>query len=191
MIYLLLFLEFLKIGLFTFGGGYAMIPLIKETVLLHEWLPESEFYDFIGLCEATPGPIAVNMASFIGFSQAGVLGSIVATFGVVLPSFVIILLVASILKKFLEKKGVKYFFNGVRPVVIGLIVSTGLVLFFKSLGYVSLKEFNFSLVSLIIMAVLVLCLVLHKIIFKKKMNNIIFIILSAAFGILFSLLIKG
>ena len=189
MIYLLLFLEFFKIGLFTFGGGYAMIPLIKETVLYHEWIAEGEFYDFIGLCEATPGPIAVNMASFIGFSQAGVLGSILATLGVVLPSFIIIVLVASILKKFLERKGVKNFFTGVKPVVIGLITSTGFVLFMKALGYSSNDTFNFNLVGLIISVILVLLLIMYKIIFKKKMNNILFIVLAAVLGLLFSIVL--
>ena len=189
MIYLLLFLEFFKIGLFTFGGGYAMIPLIKETVIYHEWIAEAEFYDFIGLCEATPGPIAVNMASFVGFSQAGVLGSILATLGVVLPSFIIIVLVASILKKFLERKGVKNFFTGVRPVVIGLITSTGFILLLKALGYQTLDTFNFSLVSLVICVVLVFLLIIYKLIFKKKMNNILFIVLSAVFGLLFSIIL--
>ena len=189
MIYVLLFFEFFKIGLFTFGGGYAMIPLIKETVLFHEWIAEAEFYDFIGLCEATPGPIAINMASFVGFTQGGVLGSIVATFGVVLPSFIIIVLVASILKKFLETKCVKNFFTGVKPVVIGLISATGLVLLFKALGYENIQVFNFNLVSFVIILVLIVVLVLYKLIFKKKLNNIIFIALSAVLGILFSILI--
>ncbi len=189
MIYVLLFLEFFKVGLFTFGGGYAMIPLIRETVLYHEWIAEAEFYDFIGLCEATPGPIAINMASFIGFSQAGILGSVVATLGVVLPSFIIIVLVASILKQFLDKKGVKNFFTGVKPVVIGLISATGLVLFIKALGYESLSVFNFNLVSFVIIVFLICFLVLFKIIFKKKMNNILFIALSAILGIIFSILI--
>ena len=189
MIYLWLFLEFFKIGLFTFGGGYAMIPLIKETVIYHNWMPESEFYDFIGLCEASPGPIAVNMASFIGFNQAGILGSILATLGVVLPSFIIIVLVASILKSFIKNKKVQAFFDGVKPVVIGLISATGLVLLAKSLGYMDLENISFNLKSLIICLSLVLFLLVHKIIFKKKMNNIIFIIISAVLGILISIVL--
>ena len=95
MIYLTLFLEFFKIGLFTFGGGYAMIPLVKELVLKYNWLTETEFYDFLGLCESTPGPIAVNMATYVGYEKGDVLGSVLATFGVVLPSFLIILLSVS------------------------------------------------------------------------------------------------
>ena len=90
MILFTLFIEFFKIGLFTIGGGYAMIPLVKETVLNYNWLSESEFYDFIGICESTPGPIAVNMATYVGSTQGGILGSICATLGVILPSFIII-----------------------------------------------------------------------------------------------------
>ena len=103
MIYLELFYEFFIIGLFTFGGGYAMIPLIKETVLTNEWLTIDEFYRFVGVCESTPGPIAVNMATYVGSTQGGFLGSICATLGVVLPSFIIILLIAMLLKNFVKK----------------------------------------------------------------------------------------
>ena len=101
MIYLQLFIEFFLIGLFTFGGGYAMIPLVRETVLENGWLTETQFYDFIGVCESTPGPIAVNMATFVGSDQAGVFGSICATLGVVLPSFIIILSITASMLCFL------------------------------------------------------------------------------------------
>ncbi|HQC32768.1 MAG TPA: chromate transporter, partial [Bacilli bacterium] len=85
MIYLLLFLEFLKIGLFSFGGGYGMISMMKETVLANNWLSEAQLLDFIGIAESTPGPIAINMATFIGTSQGGMLGGAIATIGVILP----------------------------------------------------------------------------------------------------------
>ena len=93
MIYVQLFLNFLMIGALSFGGGYGMISLVRETVLSHGWLTESEFLSFIAVSESTPGPLAVNMATFIGASQAGLAGSFAATVGVVLPSFVIILLI--------------------------------------------------------------------------------------------------
>ena len=102
MIYLQLFLTFLKIGAVTFGGGYAMIPLIKDECLSSGWLTENELLNFIAVAESTPGPIAVNMATFVGSSQAGFWGSFVATLGVVFPSFVIILLVASVIKNLLK-----------------------------------------------------------------------------------------
>lgn len=104
MIYLYLFLEFLKIGLFTIGGGYAMIPLIKETVLNYSWLTEEEFTNLIGICESTPGPIAINMATYVGSTQGGLLGSLVSTLGVVLPSFIIIVLIAAVFHKFTSNK---------------------------------------------------------------------------------------
>lgn len=101
-----------------------MIPLLREIVLNHAWLTEEMFYDFIGVCEATPGPIAVNMATYIGATQAGLLGSIIATLGVITPSFIIIVLIASILKRFIKNKYVIGFLNGVKPVILGLILSS-------------------------------------------------------------------
>ena len=146
MIYLQLFIEFFLIGLFTFGGGYAMIPLVRETVLENGWLTEAQFYDFIGVCESTPGPIAVNMATFVGSDQAGVFGSICATLGVVLPSFIIILIIAMISGKFLKNKYVQRALKGIKAVVLGLIISTGIIFIIKTFGFVSLNEFNFNLI---------------------------------------------
>ena len=183
MVYLYLFLEFFKIGLFTFGGGYAMIPLVKEVVLKYGWLTEEGFYNFIGVCESTPGPIAINMATFVGAEQGGILGSIVATLGVVLPSFIIILLVASLLKRFIKNKYVQAFLKGVKPVVLGLILSTGLVLLAKVVGYQSLELFNFDLASVICFAIILAIYLLTKILFKKKINNILLICISAVIGL--------
>ncbi len=188
MIYLSLFIEFFKIGLFTIGGGYAMIPLVKETVLNYSWLTENEFYDFIGICESTPGPIAINMATYVGSVQGGIFGSICATMGVVLPSFIIILLIAAVLKNFTNNKYFKGFIEGVKPVVIALITSTGFVLLIKSFGYVTLKEFNLNLVSVICFALLWIIYFLTQRFFKKKLSAIQLILLSAVFGIVFSLI---
>ena len=107
MIYLQLFLNFLMIGALSFGGGYGMISLVRETVLGHGWLTEGEFLSFIAVSESTPGPLAVNMATFIGSSQAGLPGALVATLGVVLPSFVIILLVAAVLRSVAQSMALK------------------------------------------------------------------------------------
>jgi chromate transporter len=189
MIYLLLFFEFFKIGLFTFGGGYAMIPLVKELVLKYDWVTEEEFYNFIGVCESTPGPIAINMATFIGAEQGGFWGSVCATFGVVLPSLIIIILVASILSKFIKNKYVQFFLKGVKPVVVGLILSTGIVLLAKVVGYQSLETFNFNLQSTIIFGILVLLFLLFKYVFKKKINNILLICISAVLGIVVCLIV--
>ena len=188
MIYLTLFFEFFKIGLFTFGGGFAMIPLIEETVIKHNWLSESQFYSFLGVCESTPGPVAVNMAPYIGSSNGGMLGGAVATLGVVLPSFIIILLIAAILKNLTENIYFKGFIEGVKPVVIALIFSTGLILLAKAIGYVSISEFNFDLISLLIFVCLVAVFYGYKRIKGKKLNTIILILISAVLGIAFNLI---
>lgn len=125
---LLLFLTFLKIGAVSFGGGYGMIPIIKDEVLANNWLTEEQLLNFIAVSESTPGPIAINMATFIGASQGGILGAMLATLGVVLPAFCIILIIATIIKGLLQFAGVKAFLGGIRPVVIGLIVGTGLLM---------------------------------------------------------------
>ena len=190
MIYLKLFLYFFEVGLFTFGGGYAMIPLIKDIVLENGWLTELQFYDFIGVCESTPGPIAVNMATYIGSVQGGFLGSLVATLGVVLPSFIIILLIATLLKKLLNNKYFKFTLNGSKPVIVGLILSAGAILLIKCLGYVDLKTFNVNYISMIIFGLITLIYVLVKVIFKKKISAILLIIISAFLGIGVCLIFK-
>ena len=151
MIYLELFYEFFLIGLFTFGGGYAMIPLVRETVINNGWLALEEFYSFIGVCESTPGPIAVNMATYVGSTQGGILGSFVATLGVVLPSFTIILLIAICLKKIVENKHFKNFIKGVRPVIVALILFAGITLLIKCLGFnLSSFDIDFNYISILI-----------------------------------------
>lgn len=122
--FLKLFLTFLEIGAVSFGGGYGMISLIREKVLLNGWLSEAEFLSFIAVSESTPGPLAVNMATFIGASQGGVPGALCATLGVVLPSFFIILLIAALIHDLLKYAGVEAFLSGVRPCVVALILST-------------------------------------------------------------------
>lgn len=123
MIYLDLLFTFFKIGAFTFGGGYAMLPLIQEEVLKKGWLSEQALVDFIAVSESTPGPFAVNIATYIGSQIGGILGSVCATLGVVLPSFIIILLVAKCYEKFKESKVVKGCMTGLKPAVVGLIGS--------------------------------------------------------------------
>lgn len=183
MKYLTLFLEFFKMGLFTFGGGYAMIPLIEETVLKYGWLTEARFSEMLGVCESTPGPVAINMATYIGSVQGGLLGSIVATLGVVLPSFIIILLIAAVLKNFTDHPFFKGFVRGVQPVVIGLILSTGVILFVKALGYVSLTEFRPDWISVIIFGLLIGIYWLALKVFKKKLSAIQLILISAGLGL--------
>lgn len=121
MIYLELFISFFKIGLFSFGGGYAMIPLISDEIITHGWLLESEFIKILGIAEMTPGPIAVNSATFVGYSTAGVLGAACATLGVAMPSILIILLISGFFFKHNQHPLVKSVFKYIRPIVAGLI----------------------------------------------------------------------
>ena len=116
------FLTFLKIGAFTFGGGYAMIPLIqKEAVENHHWITDDDILEIIAIAESTPGPIAINSATFVGYRTCGVLGSAAATLGVVLPSFVIIYAISFVLRQFQELKAVQYAFHGIRAGVLALL----------------------------------------------------------------------
>ena len=117
-----LFATFFKIGAFTFGGGYAMIPIIKEEVVTkRHWMEDSDILDIVAIAESTPGPIAINTATFVGKKTAGTLGAAAATFGTVLPSFIIIFAISSVLRQFEELTAVKYAFAGIRAAVLVLI----------------------------------------------------------------------
>ena len=129
-----LFIAFFLIGLFTFGGGYAMIPMIQETVLEKGWMESiDQIYEFIGIAEATPGPFAVNIATFIGYQQFGIVGSAFATLGVITPSFIIILIIAWLGDKFLKTNLMQNALKGIRPIVIGLILSVAVGILYKNL----------------------------------------------------------
>ena len=181
-----LFLTFLKIGAVSFGGGYGMIPMLTDEVVAHGWLTDAELMNFIAVSESTPGPIAINMATFVGASQGGFLGALLATIGVVLPAFIIILVVASIVKGLLQFAGVKGFLSGVRPVVVGLIISTGLLMFMTVvIGYTKIgNPLEFDYKALIIF---VLCAAIYfgyKFYRKKSISPIILIVVSALLGVL-------
>ncbi len=132
MIYATLTWVFFKVGLFSFGGGYAMIPLIEKEIAAHGWLPAREFADIVAISQMTPGPIAVNAATYVGYRVAGVLGSAAATLGVFLPSLILILIVAQFMKRFQENKTVISVLKGLRPATIGLIASA--VVFFSEMS---------------------------------------------------------
>ena len=189
MIYLYLFLEFFKIGLFTFGGGYAMIPLVKEVVLSRGWMSEEHFIDMIGLSEVTPGPIAINMATFIGNEQGGILGSTIATLGVVLPAFIIMLLISILLKKFMKNRFVQASLSGIKFVAIALITSSAIILLSDVLFPYSYQNgvFNVSFnIDLIRIFVLVIAgYFLLRIIFKRKISPIFVVLMSAVIGLVY------
>ena len=127
-----LFLTFLKIGAFTFGGGYAMIPLIEaEIAEKHKWITKDDILEIFAIAESTPGPIAINSATFVGYRVCGVLGSVAATLGVVLPSFIIITIIAFLLKEFQSLKIVQYAFFGIRAGVLALIVKAFITMYKK------------------------------------------------------------
>lgn len=166
-----------------------MIPLIQEVVIeKYAWLTESEFLNFIGVCESTPGPVAINMATYVGFTQGGVFGSVCAVIGVVLPSFIVILLIAIVLKNLTNNKHFKNFIKGVTPVIVGLLISTGIVMLFKALGYVSINEFVLDVKAIIIFLLLVIVYFLYEKLFDKKMSAVLIIVFSALFGILINVL---
>jgi len=123
MILLQLFLTFFEIGAFTFGGGYAMLPMIRQEVLTKGWMTKEQIVDFIAVSESTPGPFAVNVSTYIGARCAGFPGAVAATLGVVLPSFIVILLVAKVFDKFRKNRLVEGCMSGLRPAVVGLIGS--------------------------------------------------------------------
>ena len=186
MIYLQLFLTFFEIGLFTFGGGYAMISLIRDKALLFGWLTEEELLNMIAVSESTPGPIAVNMATFVGSTQGGVLGSLVATLGVVLPSFIIILLVCAVIRSFLKYMGVQAFLRGVRPCVVALILATALTMALGTLLNFTTLAGGFApdLKAIVILASLLAIAFAFKKIKKKKPSPILMILISAGLGML-------
>ena len=182
MIFLELFLTFFKIGAFTVGGGYAMLPFIQAEVVSNGWLPNEDIINFIAISESTPGPFAVNIATYVGAELGGVFGSFCATLGVVLPSFIIILIVARIYDKFKKSRTVKGCMSGLKPAVVGLIgaavVSIAMTVFFPagvSLSVFTTRDFYVSLALFAVAAALVFN--------KKKVHPIAVILVCAVLGI--------
>lgn len=179
MMYLELFLGFLRVGCFTFGGGYAAIPLIRDVVLSHGWLTEDSLTYMIAVSESTPGPIMVNLATYVGSSQAGLAGAIIATLAVVLPSFVIILLILVLLKNLIRHPCVQAILAGMQPCVVGIILATGIQLLWKALVSGGSADVRAVAIGAVLAAVLVWY---RK--QKKKVSAIRLILFSAVLGIL-------
>lgn len=185
MIYLDLFWTFFKIGLFTFGGGYGMIAIIQQEMQSKGWISMDMLYNFIGISETTPGSIAINMATFVGSSVgetagSSFLGAFLATLGVVLPSFIVIIIIASVFKNFLKNKIVSKILDGIKPVVVGLILATGAGLIIKNLG----NQNGFDIVSIILMATIGAITVIYKKLKKKDLSPIVMILGSACLGMI-------
>lgn len=180
MIYLDLFLGFLRVGCFTFGGGYAAIPLIRDVVLAYGWLTEDALTYMIAVSESTPGPIMVNLATYVGSSQAGMVGAMLATLAVVLPSFCIILLILVLLKNVIRHPYTQAVLGGMQPCVIGIILATGVNLTAKA----CFPQGSADLRAVIIAAVLSVTAFLFQKKLKKKLSPIRLILISAILGIL-------
>ena len=184
MIYLQLFYEFFKTGLFAVGGGLATLPFLEDISERTGWFTRAQLADMLAVSESTPGPIGVNMATYVGFETAGILGSLCATFGLVLPSLIIILLVVKVLEKFRTNRYVEAAFYGLRPASVAMVASAGLgvaAMALLDLGAAGLAVFRWK--ELVLAAVI---LVLTRFVSKvKHFHPIVFIALSAAVGIAF------
>ena len=178
MILLDLFLSFLKVGCFAFGGGFGAIPLIRDIVLGYGWVSEESLSYMIAVSESTPGPIMVNVATYVGSSQAGLPGSIVATTAVVLPSFLIILLVMAALKNVLQHPYVQAMLRGMKPCIGGIILATGATMLLKSCMASGAPDFR-----AILLALLMGVLYFRKPKNGKKIPPIALICISAVLGI--------
>ena len=185
MIYINLFFTFLKIGAFTFGGGYAMLPLIRASITENNWMDDDQILNFIAVSESTPGQFAINVSTYVGMEAGGIFGSVLATLGVVLPSFIIILIVAKLYDKFKTNKYVQGAMSGLKPAVIGFIatavLSTGITVFFPT-GIKLEVMGTFAFITSVIIFVSMLILAL------KKVLPIIIIGISAAAGIAYGYL---
>ncbi|MFW6273232.1 MAG: chromate transporter [bacterium] len=183
-----LFITFFKIGLFTFGGGYAMIPLITDEVVSKGWQTKEVLIDCIAISESTPGIFAVNISTFIGYEQHGVFGAMFSTLGVILPSFIIISIIAKIFSKFANNKYVIGFLNGVKPIVVGVIFSVGIDFLLSSVFKIKeithIREIVFDWKTILIFIVV---FALTKV--KERMHPIFIVVLSGLLGyILFGIL---
>jgi len=191
MIYLQLFFTFLKVGAFAFGGGYAMLSLIGDSVLKYGWMTEQELLNFVGVETVIPGPIAVNMATYIGYEQGGFLGALLATVGVVLPSFIVILVVAAFIKNLLKYPPVKTFIASMRPALGGLILSVAVTMaltVFFDIDTVKNINFAFDWRTLVVLAVVIAVPLVWKRIKKKEFSSILLVVISGVLGmVLFGL----
>jgi chromate transporter len=183
MIYLKLFWDFFRVSCFTFGGAYGAIPLIRDMVMGNGWIGEDRFAYIIAVSESTPGPIMVNMATYIGSDQAGFWGSFAATVGVVLPAYLVILLIVGILKNAIRHPVVQAVLQGLKPCVVGIVVATGLWMMLCNIT--PLSGGSFDIAGMVITAIAGILIFLFPRITKKKLSPILLICLCAILGILF------
>ncbi|MBQ3532492.1 MAG: chromate transporter [Oscillospiraceae bacterium] len=185
MIYLRLFLEFFKVGLFAVGGGMATFPFLEDLAVKTGWYTQLQLADMIAVSESTPGPIGVNMATYVGFSVAGIPGSVIATLGLITPSVIIILIVARVLAKFRDSRLVKDLFYGLRPASAGLIAAAGFAVVVLSLVDKSASGLGMIHWKGVALGVVMLLLT-RKVKQTKSLHPVVFIALSAVVGAVFS-----
>ena len=177
-----LFLGFLKVGCFSFGGAYAAIPLIRDVVIHYGWLEDEKLTYMIAVSESTPGPIMVNMATYVGASQAGILGAAVATFAVILPAFLIVLMITAVLSRILDNQYVRAVLCGIKPSMAGIILATGCWMTLGNLFEKAYAEVNFR--AVVITIILGLIYFLPKKIRKVRISPIMLILIAAVLGMI-------
>lgn len=182
MIYLELLWAFLKVGAFSFGGAYGAVPLIRDVVLAHGWLTDEKFTYFVAVSESTPGPIMVNLATYIGSEQAGFLGALLATAGVILPSFIMILIIVSLMENLIKNQYVQAALRGIKPCFIGIVLAMGMYMVVSNLFFtVGPKIVDWRVV--LITAVLLALSCGYQKMKNKDISPILLILLSAGMGI--------
>ena len=188
MIYLQLFFSFLQIGMFSFGGGYAAMPLIQgQVVTLHGWLTMSEFTDLITISQMTPGPIAVNSATFVGMKIAGIPGAVVATAGCILPSCIIVTILARLYLKYRNLDLLQGVLKSLRPAVVAMIASAG-ILILKDAFWGNGESMSFAGTEWSMVMTFGICVLLLQ---KKKMNPIWVMVLAGVMKVGISMMIRG
>ena len=183
MIYLELLIGFFKVGFFAFGGAYGAIPLIRDVVLSYGWISDEMLTYMIAVSESTPGPIMINLATYVGSSQAGLLGALIATSAVILPSFVIILVIMVLLKKILKNPWVQAVLRGLKPCIIGIILATGAYMILNHC-FTSLKDFSLDLTATLMTLGLALVYFGSRKVLKKGISPIGLIGISAVAGMI-------
>lgn len=181
MIYFDLFIGFLEVGFFSFGGAYAAIPLIRDVVMAHGWLDDEMLSYMIAISESTPGPIMVNMATYVGSEKGGLLGAAIATFAVVLPAFIIILLLMVVLNYFLQNGYVKAALSGLKPCIIGIILVTGIFMIVRNCGL--MPGYSIDVLTTALTGLIALIYFGSRKALKKGLNPIALICLSAIVGV--------
>jgi chromate transporter len=177
MVYLKLLYVFLKVGFFSFGGGLAMLPMVKSETFKYGWLTESEFLDIISISQITPGAIAINTATFVGYKIGGILGAFTASMGIVLPSLITVTIIAMFFNKIKENPYKNAFFRGVKPVTIALILYAGVIVGVPTfIGAVSNRNINFGAIAIFLLTVLLQL--------KFKINLIYILMLAGALGLI-------